>query len=402
MIVVAKFGGTSLSDGKQFEKVKNIIDGDDKRRVVVVSAPGKRNESDNKVTDMLYLMSAQIKYGFDCSALLKKIFDRYDQIKRYLGLTLDIEGDFERLKSLAESKADEESIVCFGEYMCARLMSDYLGYTFVDSRELIYFGYDGKVDDEKTCLAVKNAFEKHKKIVVPGFYGAYPNGGVKLFSRGGSDITGSIIAKALEADKYENWTDVSGILMADPRVIDNPKQIKEITYEELRELSYMGASVLHEETIFPIQDLNIPIQILNTNAPKEVGTVICRNATDKSQVITGIAGKKGFKSFTIVKRRVANKQSVIMQVLQIFDKFHLTIEHIPTSIDSFSLIVDSKSVAKCTYDLIHEIKLLSDVIDIVIDDDIALLAVVGRNMVTKVGISGKIFAILAITASISK
>ncbi len=393
MIVVAKFGGSSLANAEQFSKVKNIVMADEHRRVVVVSAMGKVKKSDSKITDLLYLTSAHIKYGFDYNSVLQKVFDRYNLVKTQLNLTVDLNKEFDIIRANLKSSFNEEYLVSRGEYLSALLMAEYIGYDFVDSTKLIFFNYDGSIDEQKTNNAISQEYQNHNKMVVPGFYGVYPSGAIKLFSRGGSDITGSLMAKGLTAIKYENWTDVSGIYMADPKLIDNPKRISEVTYDELRELSYMGASVLHEETIFPIQDLNIPICILNTNHPDEKGTIICQQAKDNSQIITGIAGKKNFKSFTIVKKRSANKLSVIKDVLEMFERYHLTIEHIPTSIDSFSIVVESKLVEKCTYDLIGEIKRHPDIIDIIIDDDIALLAVVGRNMATRVGIAGSIFSV---------
>jgi len=394
MIIITKFGGTSVADAEQFKKVKNIIEADDKRKVVVVSAPGKRDKNDNKITDLLYLLSAHLKYGVDYTQIFELIKNRYNEIKEELILKTDIDGEFEKFKAELKAGVSEDYLVSRGEYFNAKLMAEYLGFGFADATNIIHFNYDGKINYEKTSTCAQEAFAKSKNLVVPGFYGAYPSGVIKLFSRGGSDITGSIMANALSAEKYENWTDVSGLLMADPKVVGNPKRIEQITYDELRELSYMGAAVLHEETIFPIRDLNIPIYILNTNHPEEGGTLISETAEDSKQVITGIAGKKNFTSFTVVKSRRSDKLSVIKDVLTVFEKYNLTIEHIPTSIDSFSIVVDSRSVEKCVYDLVSEIKEMPDVNDVSIDSDNALVAVVGRNMVLKPGISGKIFAIL--------
>lgn len=399
MIVVTKFGGSSLADSKQFQKVKKIIDSNPLRKVVIVSALGKRSVDDSKITDLLYLLAAHLKYKVDYSNIYQMIKERYLEIAKDLGLKIALNKEFLEIEKHFYDNNIEEYLVSRGEYLVGKMMAEYLDYQFVDSVELIRFQYNGKLDDKKTESLIRNKFElletgeAFKGIVIPGFYGTYPNQDIKLFSRGGSDITGSLVAKAICADKYENWTDVSGILMADPHIIEHPKQIKEITYDELRELSYMGASVLHEETIFPIQDLNIPIQILNTNDPSNEGTIISNSASDKKQIITGIAGKKGFKSITIVKKRSANKLDVIRDVLNIFASYHVTIEHIPTSIDAFSIVVESKLVDKCLYEIIGEIKNNPNIIDVSIDDNISLIAIVGRNMVTKPGISGKIFAI---------
>ena len=393
MIKVVKFGGSSVANAEQFNKVKNIIDSDDKRRVVVVSAPGKRFSGDSKITDMLYLLSYHIKYNVDSTAIFNQIVERYEEIKRELDISINLEREFDIIKENIKKGASEDYLVSRGEFLCAKLMASYLGYEFVDASEVIYFKYDGSIDNEKTIEAVNSKFSACKKMVVPGFYGAYPTGDIKLFSRGGSDITGSVLAMALKVDEYENWTDVSGLLMADPRIVKNPKSIAEITYDELRELSYMGASVLHEETIFPVKELNIPIHILNTNAPNDKGTIICRDSQMTSNVITGVSGKRNFAAFTIVKAMSANKLAVIRDTLNVLEKFKVVVEHIPTSIDSFNVIVESKTIEKSVYDIIAEIKKIKGVISVDVDNDIALVAVVGRNMVLKPGISGKIFSL---------
>ncbi len=393
MITVVKFGGSSVASAEQFQKVKNIVLADEKRKIVVVSALGKRFSGDNKITDLLYLLSAHIRYGVDYSSILKLIFDRYQEICTELNLHVDLVKEFDIIKQNIKSGASEEYIVSRGEYLCAKLMADFLGYKFVDSAEVVWFNYDGTLNEERTAESVKSKFSEYNKIVVPGFYGIYPTGEIKLFSRGGSDITGSLMSMAVNAEKYENWTDVSGILMVDPKIIKNPARISEITYDELRELSYMGASVLHEETIFPIKELNIPIHILNTNRPQDEGTVILKSSNKNDGIITGIAGKKNFKAFTIVKTMSVNKLNVIKDALNVFSKFNVTVEHIPTSIDSFSVIVDGKSVEKTVFDIIAELKAINGVVSVDIDNDLALVAVVGRNMVLKPGISGTLFSV---------
>ena len=272
-------------------------------------------------------------------------------------------------------------------------MADYLNYQFVDAAELIYFDYSGKVDNEKTDAAIKEVLAKYSKIVVPGFYGVYPDSKIHLLSRGGSDVTGSLLAKGADATIYENWTDVSGFLVTDPRIVDNPKQIKEISYEELRELSYMGANVLHEDTIFPVQELDIPINIKNTNSPLDEGTIIASNPKDTKQIITGIAGKKDYESITIIKKPKTEKLKVMREVLEVMAKYNINVEHMPSSIDTFSLIIESKKIAKHLYEVIYELKSLDDVMDVIIENDIALVAVVGRNMATKPGMSAKLFSI---------
>ena len=306
---------------------------------------------------------------------------------------IDLEKEFEVIESKFSSNIDEEYLVSRGEYLAAKLMANYLGFTFVDAEDLIFFDYDVNINEEKTIEALKEILKEKNNIVVPGFYGAYPDGKIHLLSRGGSDVTGSILAKASSATIYENWTDVSGFLVTDPRIVNNPKQIKEISYEELRELSYMGANVLHEDTIFPVQELEIPINVKNTNSPEDSGTIITSSPNDTSQIITGIAGKKGYLSITIIKKQKKQKIEVIRKVLDVLAKYNVNVEHMPSSIDSFSLIIDSKEVNKRLYELIAEIKSIDEITDVIVENDIALVAVVGRNMATKPGISAKIFSI---------
>ena len=390
---VVKFGGSSLADANQFKKVKNIIDSDPSRRIVVVSALGKRNKSDHKITDLLFLTGAHLKYGVDAKSVCDIVKERYFEVKNDLNLSIDLEKEFKIIESKFSSNIDEEYLVSRGEYLAAKLMASYLGYTFIDAAELIFFDYDGNINENKTKDVLKDILKDKKNIVVPGFYGTYPDGKIHLLSRGGSDVTGSILAKASSANIYENWTDVSGFLVTDPRIVNNAKQLKEISYEELRELSYMGANVLHEDTIFPVQELEIPINVKNTNSPEDSGTIITSNPKDTSQIITGIAGKKGFLSITIIKKQKKQKIEVIRKVLEVLAKYNVNVEHMPSSIDSFSLIIDSKEVNKRLYEVIAEIKSIDEITDVIVENDIALVAVVGRNMATKPGISAKIFSI---------
>lgn len=393
MLKVLKFGGSSLANAIQFQKVKNIVNQDTSRRIVVVSALGKRDKNDHKITDLLYLTAAHLKYGVDVESVFDIIKERYLEVKKDLNLKLDLEKEFEDIEKNFSKNIDEDYLVSRGEYLAAKLMADYLGYKFVDSKDYILFDFDGTINEEKTNEAIKELLKTSSKIVFPGFYGAYPDGSIHLLSRGGSDVTGSIVAKAVSADVYENWTDVSGFLVTDPKIVKDPKQIKEISYEELRELSYMGANVLHEDTIFPVQELDIPINIRNTNNPSDDGTIITSKCNDTSQIITGIAGKKGYDSITIVKKSKTQKIKVIKAVLDVCSKYKVNVEHIPSSIDTFSLIVESSSLVKKLYEVVAEINKLEDVQQVIIDHDIALIAVVGRNMATKPGISAKIFAI---------
>ena len=393
MIKVVKFGGSSVASSEQFKKIKGIIESDDSRRIVVVSALGKRFGRDNKITDLLYLLSEHIRYGVDYSNIFTLIANRYEEIRNELDLPIDISKEFDKIKENIKAGTNQQYIVSRGEYLCGKLMAAYLGYTFVDAADVVFFNYDGTLDEEKTADAVRTAFAKYHKIVVPGFYGAFPTGEVKLFSRGGSDITGSIMAMAVNAKLYENWTDVSGLLMADPRIVKDPIGVEEITYDELRELSYMGASVLHEETISPIRELDIPINILNTNRPQDKGTFILKESNKTDNIITGIAGKKNYKAITVFKTITADKLAVLKGALDVFSSFNVSVEYMTSAIDSFVLVAEAKALDKSMFDVISELKKIKGVAKIDVDNDLALIAVVGRNMALKPGISGKIFSI---------
>lgn len=397
MLVVAKFGGSSVANSIQFKKVKEIVlekKANYYRNIIIISALGKKEKEDSKVTDLLYLLHAHLKYNVPYDNILNLIKTRFYNVKNDLSLKIDLESEFIELEKNLTKDINEDFLVSRGEYITSKMMAEYLGYHFVDASDVIKFNYEGSVNIETSYTLIEEAIKKYNKVVIPGFYGSYPNGVVKTFSRGGSDITGALVAAAVKASYYENWTDVSGILMADPHIIKNSKTIKEITYSELRELSYMGASVLHEQTVFPVQKAGIPIKILNTNAPKDEGTIIREDCTNKDEIITGIAGKKNFTSFTITKRQEVSKLAAIQEVLNVFSRFNVTVEHIPSSIDSFSVIVPNSDIEKNLYDVVSEIKRNNDIQDVTIDNDIALIAVVGRNMVYKPGISGRIFGIV--------
>ena len=391
---VVKFGGSSLANATQFKKVKSIIESDKSRSIVVVSALGKRNKEDHKITDLLYLTAAHLKYNVDAMSVFEIVKNRYYEVKEELQLDVDLDEEFKIIESKFSKTIDEEYLVSRGEFLAAKLMANYLGYKFIDAQDIICFNYDGTINENLIKEKVKEVLKYNKKILVPGFYGAYPDGNIHLLSRGGSDVTGSILASSSEADIYENWTDVSGFLVTDPRIVSNPKQIKEISYEELRELSYMGANVLHEDTIFPVQELEIPINIRNTNRPDDEGTIITSKCTDNTQIITGIAGKKNYESITIIKKQKVKKLNVMRAVLDVLNKYEINVEHIPSSIDTFSLIIESAQINKKLYEVLAEIKKIEDVQDVLVDNDIALVAIVGRNMATKVGISAKLFSIL--------
>lgn len=397
MLVVAKFGGSSVANANQFKKVKEIVLEKKQnyyRNVVVISALGKKEKDDSKITDLLYLLHAHLKYNVPYNNILDMIKNRFYNVKNDLNLSIDLEKEFNELEKNLTKDINEEFLVSRGEYITSKMMAEYLGYSFVDAKDVIKFNYDGNVNTTESYPLIEDAIKKYNKVVIPGFYGSYPNGVIKTFSRGGSDITGSLVAAAIKADFYENWTDVSGILMADPHIIKNAKTIKEITYGELRELSYMGASVLHEQTVFPVQKAGIPIKILNTNAKDDEGTIIREDYKNKDEIITGIAGKKNFTSFTITKRQEVSKLKAIEFVLNVFDRFGINVEHIPSSIDTFSVIVPNSDIERNMYDVVTELKKNKDIQDVSIDNDIALIAVVGRNMVYKPGISGRIFGIV--------
>ncbi|WP_455494588.1 aspartate kinase [Gemella sanguinis] len=395
MVRVAKFGGSSVASAEQFRKVKNIVELDDSRRFVVVSAVGKADKDDNKVTDLLYLCYAHIKYNINFDNIFKMIEDKFINIKNELGLNYDIEGELAKLKSEIKKGIDEEYLVSRGEYLTGLLMAEYLGYHFVDAKDLIFYNYNGEIDYLKTQNAFDNIIKEHDRLIIPGFYGSRPTGEVKIMTRGGGDVSGAIVANIADASVYENWTDVSGILMADPRIINNPREIKVISYTELRELSYMGASVLHEEAIFPVRDKDIPIQIRNTNNPTAEGTIISdKKCASSDQIVTGIAGKKDFSIITIKKRHMANEVGLIAKALKIFAAFNVSIEHIPSGIDSFSVVVETNNVKPFIHELVAKIKEEIGADEINVTNEIALIATVGEAMKNTLGVSARLFGAL--------
>ena len=396
MSKVVKFGGSSLASAEQFEKVGKIIRADKDRRFVVPSAPGKRDSKDTKVTDMLYGCYALAEEGKDFKAELKAIKERYQGIIDGLKLDLSLEEEFKIVEKNFKEKAGKDYAASRGEYLNGIIMANYLGYEFIDSATVILFKDNGEFDSEKTNEILSERLKDCKSAVVPGFYGAYADGRVKTFSRGGSDITGSIVARAIKADVYENWTDVSGILVVDPRIIDNPVAIDTITYRELRELSYMGFSVLHEDAIFPVRREGIPINIRNTNAPADNGTWIVGSTCQKSKyVITGIAGKKGFCSINIEKDMMNSEIGFGRRVLQAFEDNGISFEHVPSGIDTMTVFVHQDEFMHKEQQVVAALHRLAnpDVIDI--ESDLALIAVVGRGMKSTRGVSGRIFSALA-------
>ena len=397
MLKVLKFGGSSMADARQFEKVKSIVQADPARRVVIVSAAGKRFSDDHKLTDLLYLCHAHLKYGVSCDNVFDMIRSRYMEIRDDLGLQTDLETEFDALRRKMDKGISQDELVSRGEYFAAQLMADYLGYDFLDSELWLKFNLDGTVDQETSYEALSRA-ASGRRVVIPGFYGTMPDGTIKTFTRGGSDITGALAAAALDADVYENWTDVSGILMADPRIVENPEHIDRLTYSELRELSYIGAQVLHERAVFPVREKNIPLNIRNTNEPDHPGTMIMRDIDDSTEqnrsFITGIAGRKGYTVITLSKTGMSSTPGVLRRILEIFEKANVNVEYVPSGIDSLSLVVSSASVADCLYSLLGELERSIKPDHIKTESDLAVVAAVGRRMAFRPGISGKIFAAL--------
>ena len=393
---VVKFGGSSLASAEQFQKVANIIHSDDNRRYVVPSAPGKRFSDDTKVTDMLYACYHLAEADKDFKKELSAIAERYQEIIDGLSLTLSLRDEFKTIEKNFKEKAGENYAASRGEYLNGIIMAAYLGYEFVDAAEVIRFKDNGDFDAEVTNEILGQRLAGIERAVIPGFYGSYADGKVKTFSRGGSDVTGSIVARAVKADVYENWTDVSGFLIADPRIIENPEAIETITYRELRELSYMGASVLHEDAIFPVRREGIPINIRNTNKPEDEGTWIVESTCQKSKyVITGVAGKKGFCSVNIEKAMMNSEIGFGRKVLQAFEDYGISFEHVPSGIDTMTVFVHQDEFIDKEQKVVSAIHRLADPDAIDIEADLALIAVVGRGMKSTRGTAGRIFSALA-------
>ena len=393
---VVKFGGSSLASAEQFVKVGNIIHADEGRAFVVPSAPGKRYDKDTKVTDMLYACYALAERDHNFNAEIAQIEKRYQEIIDGLKLDLDLSSEFDRIIDNFKRKAGANYAASRGEYLNGIIMAEYLGYEFVDPAEAIRFNEAGVFDADATQVLLSKRLEGVERAVIPGFYGAMEDGTVVTFSRGGSDITGSIVAKAIQADVYENWTDVSGFLIADPRIIENPKGIDTITYGELRELSYMGAGVLHEDAIFPVRKQGIPINIRNTNQPEDEGTWIVGNTCKKSKyTITGIAGKKGFASINIEKDMMNAEIGFGRKVLQVFEEYDISFEHMPSGIDTLNVMVHQTEFADKEQNILSGISKAVNPDHIEIQSDLALIAVVGRCMKSQRGTVGRIFAALA-------
>ncbi len=394
---VLKFGGSSLADAEHFRRVGEIVRAESCRRYVIPSAPGKRFSEDEKVTDLLYrcFELALADQGID--ETFSKIEARYRSIIEELGLDLSLEKEFETIRTAILHCAGRDYIASRGEYLNGIILANYLGFDFIDPQKYIFFREDGNFDSEKTNIILSAILKEHYQAVIPGFYGSMPNGTIKTFSRGGSDITGSIVARAVNADLYENWTDVSGFLMADPRLIENPRVIDTITYKELRELSYMGATVLHEDAIFPVRYAGIPINIRNTNRPEDRGTMIVAHSTDaiSEHVITGIAGKRGFSVVTVEKDMMNSEIGFGRRLLEALEKCEVCFEHLPSGIDTMSVVVNSNDIIGKRDFLLTEICRMTEPDAIDIEDNLALIAIVGRSMVKAKGTAARIFRALA-------
>lgn len=393
---VSKFGGSSLASAKQFKKVGDIIRADKSRRYVVPSAPGKRNDKDEKVTDMLYACYDAASEGRSYKKILEKIRGRYEEIIEGLDLNLNLNHEFAKLEENFLAGAGRDYAASRGEYLNGIVIANYLGYEFIDAAEVIFFDEQGNFEADLTDKELSERLSHVERAVVPGFYGSRPDGSIKTFSRGGSDVTGSIVAKAVHADLYENWTDVSGFLVTDPRIVEDPEVIETITYRELRELSYMGASVLHEDAIFPVRKEGIPINIRNTNRPEDKGTLIVETTCRKPRhTITGVAGKKGFCAINIEKAMMNTEVGFGRKVLSVFEKSGISFEHMPSGIDTMTIFVHQSEFEDHEQSVIAGIHRAVEPDVVELESDLALIAVVGRGMRSNRGTAGRVFSALA-------
>ena len=393
---VVKFGGSSLASARQFKKVGDIIRSDKARSYVIPSAPGKRSSKDEKVTDMLYACYDAASTGGSYKKLLNKIKDRYHEIINGLDLNLNLDHEFERIEENFLGGAGRDYAASRGEYLNGIVMANYLGYEFIDAAEVIFFDDKGNFEADLTNQELAERLEHVDRAVIPGFYGSKHDGSIKTFSRGGSDVTGSIVARAIHADLYENWTDVSGFLVTDPRIVENPEVIETITYKELRELSYMGASVLHEDAIFPVRKEGIPINIRNTNKPEDKGTLIVESTCRKPHyTITGVAGKKGFCAINIEKAMMNAEVGFGRKVLEVFERYGISFEHMPSGIDTMTIMVHQDEFVEYEQSVIAGIHRAVEPDSVELESDLALIAVVGRGMKATRGTAGRIFSALA-------
>lgn len=396
-VKVAKFGGSSVADALQIEKIKNIVEKDGDIKYVVVSAPGKRFSEDSKVTDLLYLCKTHIEHRIPYEQIFQVICDRFMAAEMNLGVDIDLNSEFDEIRKNLEDNATADYIASRGEYLNAKLIAAYLEYDFVDSKKMIRFDEKGRFMEDLTNREIAKELANHETAVIPGFYGLKVDGTIKTFSRGGSDITGALVARAVEADVYENWTDVSGFLMADPRIVKDPKPISSISYKELRELSYMGASVLHEDAIYPARVANIPINIRNTNKPEDPGTIITANPSghEDGQIISGIAGSKDFTVIAIYKNLMSGERGFIRRLTAILEDNDMSIEHIPSGIDTLSVVLSNETLDGKLDEIIDEFERQLKPDHIEVFEDVALIATVGAGMSFRPGVSAKLFSALA-------
>ena len=396
-VKVAIFGGSSVADALQIGKIKNIIENDPDIHYVVVSAPGKRFSDDSKVTDLLYLCKAHIEHNLPYQQIFQVICDRFMAVEVNLGVNVGLKEEFEEIRKNLEAGASADYIASRGEHLNAMLIAAYLGFDFVDSSRIVRFDEKGRFMEELTNKEIAEKLKHHERAVIPGFYGAKVDGTIKTFSRGGSDITGALVARAVGADVYENWTDVSGFLMADPRIVKDPKPISTVSYKELRELSYMGASVLHEDAIYPARIANIPINIRNTNEPENPGTMITSEPAklEEGQIIAGIAGSKDFTVITMYKALLSSERGFIRKMSGVLEDFDIPIEHIPSGVDTLSVVISNKQLGGKLEDILDEFERQLKPDHMEVSDDIALIATVGAGMSLRTGVSAKLFTALA-------
>lgn len=393
--IVTKFGGSSLADSIHFKKVKNIIEGNSDRKYVIPSAPGKRFSKDFKVTDLLYLCHAHVKSGIPLDDVFKLISDRYNTIVTELNLNLDLDNYLNIIKSDIENGASADYTASRGEYLNGIILANYLNIDFIDAKDVIKFNKYGTLNIKETYALLKDRLSKHERAVIPGFYGSDEDGKIITFSRGGSDVTGALVAASISAKLYENWTDVSGFLMADPRIVKNPKKIKTITYGELRELSYMGASVLHEDAVFPVRTSGIPINIRNTNEPEDEGTLIVKNETKHENTITGVAGKQNFTVLSIEKSMMNSELGFCRKVLTVLEQHGVSFENMPSGIDTVSVVISDSNLKNKTEIIVEEIKRSCNPDSVVVYPNMALIATVGTGMAYSKGVAARIFNALA-------
>ena len=397
MPIVCKFGGSSLANSEQFKKVKDIIESDENRLYVIPSAPGKARNGDQKVTDLLILLYNMAVHKLSPNEVMSMIEARYREILDGIGIEFDLKAELDTiLSTITSGKVSKSYVLSRGEYLNGKILAAYLGYDFVDAATVIRFDENGQWDEEASYRALEEMKEEHTSAVIPGFYGSTPSGKIITFSRGGSDLSGAIVARGVGADLYENWTDVSGFLMADPKIVQDPRPIERITYAELRELSYIGAQVLHEGTVSPVREKNIPLNIRNTNQPDHPGTMI-RERFDEPELadenlITGIAGRKDFSVITITKNGMSSQAGVLRQILEVLERYGINVDYLPSGIDTVSLVVSAQKVTPCLYPMLGDLQKELKPDSIHVTDNMAIVAAVGRKMAYKPGTSGRIFA----------